>query len=47
MGEVEDEVGGGEEGEGDKTDAVTVSFWRASSLVKFVGIVCMDVCLLI
>ena len=41
MGEVEDEVGGGEEGEGGKTDAVIVSFWRVY------GIVCMDICLLI
>jgi hypothetical protein len=30
VGEVEEEVGGGEEGEGDKTDTVIVSFWRVS-----------------
>ena len=47
MGEVEDEVGGGEEGEGDETDAVIVSFWPLYSLVKFIGIVCMGVCVLI
>ena len=41
MGEVADEVGRGEEGEGDETDAVIVFFWRVY------GIVCMDVCLLI
>ena len=41
VGEVEEEVGGGEGWEGDETDAVTVFFWRVY------GIVCMDVCLLI
>ena len=46
MGEVEEEMGGGEEGEGDETDAVIVSFWRVYLLVKFIGIVCMDGCLL-
>lgn len=47
MGEVEEDVGGGEEGEGDETDAVIVYFWRVYLLVKFgILIVCMDVCLL-
>ena len=32
MGEVEEEVGGGEEGEGGKTDTVIVSFWRVYPL---------------
>ena len=41
MGDVEEEGGGKEEGEGGKTDAVTVSFWRVYRIV------CMDVCLLI
>ena len=40
-------MGGGEEGEGGKTDAVIVSFSRVYLLVKFIGIVCMGVCVLI